>query len=278
MDKYQTLHVVTEDAVARVELDRPNKGNSLNAMMWHELKDVFEMLDDQSDIRAIVLGGRGKHFSTGIDLDFLLSMQQDLQKMTEGCKQEHLLRFIADLQDSVSAIERCRKPVLAAVQGFCLGAGVDIVAACDMRYATSATRFCVKEVDLAIVADLGSLQRLPGIVGQGVARELAFSGRVFKGEEALTMGFVNRLFPRVEELSIGVLALAAELATKSPLTLRGIKETLNYSRDHTVSEGLIYVAQRNAAMLLSKDLDEALSAYMEKRQPRFEDYPISISK
>jgi enoyl-CoA hydratase len=271
MDKYQTLHVVTEDKVARVELDRPNKGNSLNATMWHELKDVFEKLDDQPGIRAIVLGGRGRHFSTGIDLDFLVSMRQDLQKLTEGRKQERLHCFISDLQDSINAIERCRKPVLAAVQGFCLGAGVDIVAACDMRYATPATRFCVKEVDLAIVADLGSLQRLPGIVGQGVARELAFSGRIFKGEEALAIGFANRLFAKTEDLTGGVVTVAAELAAKSPLTLRGIKETLNFSRDHTVSDGLAYVAQRNAAMLLSKDLDEALTAYMEKRAARFED-------
>jgi enoyl-CoA hydratase len=271
MDQHQTLQVVIEGAVARVELDRPDKGNCLDAMMWLELRDVFEALDVRPEIRAVVLGGRGTHFSTGIDLDFLLSMRRQLQESAAGRKQERLRRFISDLQDSVGAIERCRKPVLAAVQGFCLGAGVDIVAACDMRYATPATRFCVKEVDLAIVADLGSLQRLPGIVGQGVARELAFSGRIFKGEEAMAMGFVNRLFPKAEALADGVMALAAELAAKSPLTLRGIKETLNYSRDHSVSEGLAYVAQRNAAMLLSEDLDEALSAYLEKRAARFED-------
>jgi enoyl-CoA hydratase/carnithine racemase len=271
MDQYQTLHVVIEEAVARVELDRADKGNCLNAIMWRELKDVFEKLDDRPGIRAVVVSGRGRHFSTGIDLDFLSSMRQDLERLAEGRKQERLRRFISDLQDSVSAIERCRKPVLASVQGFCLGAGVDIVAACDMRYATPATRFCVKEVDLAIVADLGSLQRLPGIVGQGVARELAFSGRIFKGEEALAVGFVNRLFAKTEELASGVMTLAAELAAKSPLTLRGIKETLNYSRDHTVSEGLAYVAQRNAGMLLSEDLDEALGAYLEKRAARFED-------
>jgi enoyl-CoA hydratase len=271
MDNYETLHVVSEEAVARVEFDRPEKGNSLNFMMWRELSDVFEKLDRRTEIRAVVLGGRGRHFSTGIDLDFLLSMRQDLQNLAEGPRQESLRRFIAGLQDAVNAIERCRKPVLAAVQGFCLGAGVDIVAACDMRYATPSTRFCVKEVDLAIVADLGSLQRLPGIVGQGVARELAFSGRIIKGEEALAMGLVNRLFPKTEEMNDGVMALAAELAAKSPLTLRGIKETLNFSRDHSVAEGLDYVAQRNAAMLLSGDLDEALAAYLEKRAAKFND-------
>jgi enoyl-CoA hydratase len=271
MDTYQTLHVVVEEAVARVELNRPDKGNCLDAGMWRELKDVFEALDGRSDVRAVVLSGQGRHFSTGIDLDFLVSMRRDLQKLPAGRKEEHLRRFILDLQDSVSAIERCRKPVLAAIQGFCLGAGVDIATACDMRYATPATRFSVKEVDLAIVADLGSLQRLPGIVGQGMARELAFSGRTFKGEEALAMGFVNRLFPKTDALLGGVMFLASELAAKSPLTLRGIKETLNFSRDHSVPDGLAYVAQRNAAMLLSEDLDEALSAYLENRAARFKD-------
>jgi enoyl-CoA hydratase len=271
METYQTIHVVIEEAVARVELDRSDKGNCLDADMWRELKEVFETLDARPEVRAVVLGGRGRHFSTGIDLDFLQSMRRDLEALPGGRKQEYLRQFIAGLQDSVNAIESCRKPVLAAIQGFCLGAGVDIVAACDMRYATPATRFCVKEVDLAIVADLGSLQRLPGIVGQGVARELAFFGRIFKGEEALAVGFVNRLFPKTEELAGGVMALATELAAKSPLTLRGIKETLNYSRDHTVADGLAYVAQRNSAMLLSEDLDEALSAYLENRAARFED-------
>jgi enoyl-CoA hydratase/carnithine racemase len=271
MQNYQTIGIDVQDAVARVDLNRPDNGNCLNAEMWRELKAVFDELDTMPEIRVVVLGGRGKHFSTGIDLAYLSSMQKELNNLSEGCKQEYLRDFILNLQDSVTAIERCRKPVLAAVQGFCLGAGVDIIAACDMRYATPATRFCVKEVDLAIVADLGSLQRLPAIVGQGVARELAFTGRVFKGEEALTMGLVNRLYPKTEDLGNGVMALATELSAKSPLTIRGIKETMNYSRNHTIGEGLRYVAQRNAAMLLSKDLEEAINAFMEKRKPRFED-------
>lgn len=270
MQNYQTINLTVENTVARVELNRPDHGNSLDAEMWRELKAVFAELDTMPEARAVVLCGRGKHFSTGIDLTYLASIQNRLQSMPDGPKQEYLRHMIMDLQDSVTAIEQCRKPVLAAIQGFCLGAGVDIAAACDMRYATPATRFSVKEIDLAIVADLGSLQRLPGIVGQGVARELAFTGRMFKGEEAMSIGFVNRLFPKTEDLGEGVLALAAELSAKSPLTIRGVKETMNYSRDHAVGEGLAYVAQRNAAMLLSKDLNEAITAFIEKRKPDFE--------
>ncbi len=270
MQSYQTIDVSVNDAVASVELNRPDDGNSLNAPMWRELKAVFIEMDNMPEVRVVVLSGRGRHFSTGIDLTYLASIQQEIQTMADGHKQECLRNMILDLQESVTAIERCRKPVLAAVQGFCLGAGVDIIAACDMRYATPATRFCVKEIDLAIVADLGSLQRLPGIVGQGIARELAFTGRIFKGEQALSMGFVNRLFPKTEDMADGVMNLAAELSAKSPLTLRGVKETMNYSRDHTIGEGLEYVAQRNAAMLLSGDLEEALTAFMEKRKPNFD--------
>ena len=271
MQRYQTIDVSVNDTVASVELNRPDNGNSLNADMWRELKTIFVELDTMPEVRVVILSGRGKHFSTGIDLTYLASIQQKIRGMADGHKQEHLRKVIFDLQESVTAIERCCKPVLAVVQGFCLGAGVDIIAACDMRYATPATRFCVKEIDLAIVADLGSLQRLPGIVGQGVARELAFTGRIFKGQEALSMGFVNRLFPKTADMADGIMALAAELSAKSPLTLRGVKETLNFSRDHTIGEGLEYVAQRNAAMLLSRDLKEAMTAFMEKRKPNFED-------
>ena len=271
MFTFETLSMTVDDRVARVELNRPDKANSLDKTMWRELGQVFEELDDLSQVRAVVLGGAGKHFSAGIDLTYLASVRQELAALSKGRQQEHLMHLIGSLQDAVSSIERCRKPVLAAIQGLCIGAGVDIAAACDMRYATSTTRFSVKEVDLAIVADVGSLQRLPAIVGEGIARELAFTGRIFKGEQALSMGFVNQLFKDEAELDEGVMAVATELAEKSPLTLRGIKETLNYSRDHSVAEGLRYVAMRNSAMLLSQDLEEALAAFMEKRKPEYGD-------
>ena len=271
MSRYETLEVKVEDGIARIDLNRPDKGNCLDGPMWQELTAAFDDLDHEPGVRVVVLGAAGKHFSTGIDLEFLMETQQQLSRLSEGHKQEYLRQFIMSLQDTANAIERCRKPVLAAVQGFCWGAGVDIAAACDMRYATKSTRFSVKEVDLAIVADIGSLQRLPAIVGEGIARELAFTGRVFSGSEALAMGFVNQVFEDKEALDKGVVKHAFVLAQKSPLTLRGIKETMNFSRDHTVAQGLHHVAQRNAGMLLSKDLEEAVSAFLEKRKPTYED-------
>jgi enoyl-CoA hydratase len=269
---YDTLRISSSGGVATIELNRPDKGNSIDGVMWTELKRAFDEMDTMTSVRAVVLRGAGKHFSTGIDLGFLAELQQDLGKLPEGIKQERLKQYIVELQEAVNAVENCRKPVLAAVQGYCMGAGVDIAAACDMRYATGATRFSVKEVDLAIVADLGSLQRLPKIVGEGIARELAFTGRIFKGQEAVAMGFVNRLYQNRDELMDGISTLAHEISKKSPLTIRGIKETMNFSRDRTVADGLDYVAVRNAAMLLSRDLEEAVTAFIEKRPPRYEPF------
>ena len=269
MPPFETFTLKFDDHVASLDLNRPDRGNSFDETMWRELKQAFEQLDQMADVHVVVLGGAGKHFSTGIDLTFLASLQKELNQMAEGVRQEHLLRLISDLQAAVSAVESCRKPVLAAIHGFCLGAGLDLAAACDIRFATGATRFSIREVDLAIVADLGVLQRLPGIVGEGIARELAYTGRTFKGNEALSIGLVNRLYKNTEELRTGIMALALDLAQKSPLTLRGIKETLNYSRDHTVADGLHYIALRNAGMLLSEDLTEAAAAIVEKRPPKF---------
>ena len=198
-------------------------------------------------------------------------LQKEIEQLSDGRKQEYLKSFIGGLQESVDAIEACRKPVLASIQGACIGAGLDIAAACDLRYAAAKARFCIKEVDLAIVADLGSLQRLPGIIGEGIARELAFTGRQFNGQEALSMALVNQVYATAKELEEGVLSVALDLAAKSPLTLRGIKETMNFSRDHSVADGLEYIANRNAAMLLSKDLEEAVTAFMEKRSPLYDD-------
>ncbi len=269
MNRFETLTVAVSDHVASLDLNRPEKANSFDKTMWRELRAAFEQIDHMDDVNVVVLGGAGKHFSAGIDLVYLAEIQQQLRQLAEGLRQERLNRLISDLQASVSAVEACRKPVLAAIQGYCLGAGLDLASACDMRYATGATRFSVREVDLAIVADLGVLQRLPGIVGEGIARELALTGRTFKGEEARSMGLVNQVYKNTDALRSGVMAVATDLAKKSALTLRGIKETMNYSRDHSVCDGLQYIAMRNAAMLLSEDLEEAASAVIEKRPPRF---------
>ncbi len=267
---FETLIVTEADGVARIELNRPEKANALSGVMWKEMRAAFDWVS-ASRARVGVLSARGKHFTAGIDFDLLVAMKSETAALPEGMRQERLRELIGELQSAINAAESCRKPMLAAIHGACVGAGIDLVTACDMRYATQDARFSVKEVDLAIVADVGTLQRLPRLIGDGLARELAYTGREFDGREAHAMRLVNQVFPDVDSLMKFVLDLAASIARKSPVTIRGIKDTLNYSRDHSVAEGLAYVAAKNAATLFSVDLAEAISASKEKRAARFED-------
>jgi enoyl-CoA hydratase/carnithine racemase len=253
--KFETLAVSETDGIAHIELNRPEKANALSGLMWKELRAAFDWLD-ASDARAGVLSARGKHFTAGIDLELLMAVKSDTAAQPKEARQEHLRGIIAGLQNAVSAAESCRKPILAAIHGACLGAGVDLVTACDMRYSTQDARFSVKEVDLGIVADLGTLQRIPRLIGEGLARELAYTGREFDGKEAHAMRLVNQIFPDKDSLIKSVMEIAVCIAQKSPLAIRGIKDTLNYSRDHSVAEGLAFAATRNATILSPSDRTE----------------------
>lgn len=266
----EALAITEGPHLAHVELNRPDKANAFDGTIWTNLRQCFTRLDT-SATRVAVLSGRGNHFTAGLDLSYLATIQSELSALPAAERQFRLLDLISQMQSAVTAIETCRKPILAAVHGACLGAGIDLITACDVRYATRDARFAVKEVDLAIVADLGTLQRLPRIVGEGLARELAYTGRQFDGDEALAMGLVSRVFPDRDSMMAHVMETAAIIAAKSPRTIRGIKQVLNYSRDHTVAEGLAYVAERNAAELFSPDLAEAQAAMQEKRTPDFPD-------
>lgn len=268
---YKTFLVDIADKVAHVRLNRPDKANALNHDAWAELKLIFETLDDEPSVRVIILSGEGKHFCAGIDLAYLMEQNQANQNPDEGRKRENFRRNVLWLQDTVTAIENCRKPVLAAIDNGCIGAGVDIVTACDMRYCTEKGYFSVREIDMAIVADLGTLQRLPTIISEGMAREMAFTGRKVGSEEALSIGLVNRVYADREEMLTKVMDLAKMMAKKSPLTMRGTKEVMNYSRDHSVAEGLKYTATWNSGMLFSEDLYKAVEAAMMKKETEYRD-------
>jgi enoyl-CoA hydratase len=265
------LTTSVRDGVAWVRLDRPDKANALDQALWSAIGKAFEWIDAEDAIRVAVLGGNGRHFCAGIDFGLIGAILAGLNGLKPGRKEERLRRIILELQAAFTAIEHCRKPVLAAVQGLCLGGGLDLIATCDVRYAAADARFALKEVDLGIVADIGSLQRLPYLLGEGRVRELAFTGREFDAAEAFEMGLVNRVYATPAELLAGVEETARLIAAKSPLTVRGIKQVMNYSRDHSIVSGLEFVATWNAAMLLSEDTAEAVAAAMQKRTPRFED-------
>jgi enoyl-CoA hydratase/carnithine racemase len=189
----------------------------------------------------------------------------------EARTRENLRNLILDLQDTLTSLERCRKPVLAAIHGACVGGGVDLIACADMRYCAADASFSVKEIDLGMVADVGSLQRLPKLIGDGMVRELAYTGRTFSAAEAQQLRLVNRVFDSRDALLTGVREIASTIAAKSPLSVRGVKEMITYARDHSVADGLNYVATWNAAMLMSNDLQEAMMSHMGKRKPSFKD-------
>lgn len=268
---FTALALSFNQGIAEVQLNRPDKSNAMNEAMWQEIRQAFAWIDATPEARVAILSGAGRNFCAGIDLAMLGGIEHRIADPDPARRRDNLLRLILDLQDCLSAIERCRKPVLAAIHGACVGGALDLVTCCDMRYATPDAVFAIKEIDLAMVADVGTLQRLPRLVGDGIARELAYTGRNVDADEAERLGLVNRVFAGPEALAEGVRELARTIAGKSPLAIRGSKAVLNHSRDHTVAEGLDFVADWNAGVLLSGDLAEAVAATREKRPPRFPD-------
>lgn len=266
-----TLELSLAGGVLDVVLARPEQANALDEALWQDLRNAFRWADDEPAVRAVVLAGAGRHFCAGIDLAMLAGVAQRIAAADEARSREALRRLIRDLQDCLSTVERCRKPVLAAIHGACLGGGLDLAACCDIRYVSGDARFAVREIDLGMVADVGSLQRLPRLMPDGLARELAYTGRTLAAAEAVACGFANAVYADAAALHAGVREIARGIAGKSPLAVRGSKEILNYSRDHSIADGLDYVATWNAAMLLSADLREALAASREERPPQFAD-------
>lgn len=269
MSDYQAFHVVLTNNIAHVQINRPEKVNSMNAAFWSEIIDIFQWIDETDEVRVVVLSGAGKHFSSGIDLMMLASVATELGKDV-GRNARLLRRKILQLQASFNAVDTCRKPVLAAIQGYCLGGAIDLISACDMRYAAEDAQFSIKEIDMGMAADVGTLQRLPRIIGDGMLRELAYTGRMMGAEEARSIGLVNRTFVDTPSLLEGVMAIAGEIASKSPIAIAGTKEMISYMRDHRIDDGLEYVATWNAAMLQSADLRLAMTAHMSKQKAAFD--------
>jgi enoyl-CoA hydratase len=269
--QFETLSVTREAHIATIRLNRPDKANAMNATMWREIRQAFEWVDSTPEVRVAVLQGEGKLFCAGIDLQMLMGLNAQIQNDCDGRTRESLRRVILGLQDTLTSLERCRKPVLAAIHGGCIGGAIDLITCADMRYASSDAYFSIKEIDIGMTADVGTLQRLPKLVGEGITRELAYTGRRFEAEEARQIGLVNRVYASREALYAGVQEIAANIAAKSPLSIRGTKEMITYARDHSVADGLNYVATWNAAMLMSQDLSEAMAANAAKRPPVFRD-------
>jgi enoyl-CoA hydratase len=271
---YTVLEVEREGGVATLWLANAAKRNAMGPAFWTELPAALAELGSDDAVRAVVIAGRGPHFTTGLDLT---SMGQTLAgaggpaggSASEAAKRRRMLTDIERLQRSISAVADCPKPVVAAVHGYCLGGGVDLVTACDVRVASRDAVFSIRETRIAIVADVGTLQRLPGIVGRGIAAELALTGDDVPAERALAIGLVNSLHADAGEAVAAARALAGRMARNSPLVVQGTKRVLRYCEGKSVADGLAFVAAWNAAFLPSDDLKEAMTAFLEKRAPHF---------
>ncbi len=270
MNPFKFYRVEKEPPLARVILNRPDKKNAMNPPAWEETQPIFNDLDQDPDIRVVILAAEGDCFSVGIDL---VEMSGAIAEITEknqtGGVKWRLLEKIGRLQQALTCIEQCRKPVIAAIHGYCLGAGLDMVTACDIRLCSRDAVFALKEAAVGFVADVGVLQRLPLIVGQGLAREMAYTAANVGAVRAREMLLVNEVLDDREALDRRADALAREIAANAPLAVQASKAVLNYGAGRTVDEGLHYVASLSANILPSEDLFEAFTAFMEKRPPRF---------
>lgn len=268
---YSHFLVSIQDKIAHVSINRPEKANALHQPAWDEMKTIFETLSDNPDVRVIILSGEGRLFCAGIDLEMLMSVKELEKIASEESRKEMLYSLVIRLQESVSSLEHCSKPVLAAIHNGCIGGGVDIIAACDLRYCSDDAYFTIKEIDMGMVADLGTLQRLPKFVRPASIADMAYTGRAVKAAEAREIGLVNAHYPSKEKMMEEVFGIAQQIAAKSPLSVRGTKEVLRNARDHSVAEGLQFIAKWNAGKLLSDDLTEAFRATLEKRKPNYKD-------
>jgi enoyl-CoA hydratase len=269
-DDLVSLKVDIADRVAEVTLLGPGKGNAMGPDFWRELPLVFGDLDANPDVHAVVLTGSGVNFSYGLDLPAMMPTWSELLGGNAlAAPRTTFLNEVRTLQRAVTAVAACRKPVIAAVCGWCVGGGVDVIAAADVRLASADAKFSVREVKVAIVADLGSLQRLAGIIGEGHLRELAYTGKDVDAARAEKIGLVNDVHPDQAAVLAAARELAAEIAANPPLVVQGVKDVLDQHREHRVADGLRYVAAWNAAFLPSEDLGEAARAFLERRSPEF---------
>ena len=268
--EYKVFEIEKKDHIGWVFMNRPKKLNAVGTDFFREIHDVMNDMDDDDDIRVIVLAGRGKCFTAGTDLFDLFSKVPGIaERGVMGRKRYNLVKFILEGQESISIFDKIRKPVIAAIHSYCIGAGVDIITACDIRLASEDSLFSVREARLGVVADVGTLQRLPRIVGEGHAKELIYTTKDIDAQRAKEIGLVNEIFDDVDSLYAGAEAMAKEIAEQSPLAVMSAKEVVNYCRNKSVADGLNYVAQRSANILPSEDIFEALKAFTEKRKPNF---------
>ena len=266
---YDAFEIERAGGVSTLWLANPARRNAMGPAFWDELPRATAELAADAGTRVIVLAARGEHFTVGLDLQAMGGTIAGGEATSGAAQRMRTLQEIARLQRSITAIADCPKPVVAAIHGWCIGGGIDLITACDLRVASACARFSVRETRIAIVADVGTLQRLPGIVGRGIAAELCLTGDDFDAERARAIGLVNAVHPDAAAAQRAAHELAGRIAANSPLAVQGTKRVLRYCEGKSVEDGLAFVATWNAAFIQSDDLAEAMAAFFEKRPPRF---------
>jgi enoyl-CoA hydratase len=273
---YTCFDIDISDNVAHIKLSRPEKRNSMNLKFWDELPEIIGDIDREVRARVIVISSTGQHFSAGLDVQEFFNVinergaDERAHRITRGAD---FYQTVQKMQATFSALENCRIPVIAAIQGGCIGAGVDMVTACDMRYATEDAFFSVEEINIGMTADVGTFPRLVNLIPEGIVREMCYTGRRMPAGDAQSAGLVNRVYDDQQTMLTEVLAIAAEIAAKAPLAVHGCKRMINYSRDHTTADSLDYVGIWNASMFQPEEIMEAITARAQKRPGNFVDLP-----
>ena len=272
INKYESFNLEIEDNIANIILSRPEQLNSMSRKFWVELPEILEEVNRNSEIRVLIISSTGKHFCAGMDLSAFDNGVANIpkEKRPDNARiGEALYRSAKELQEYISKLEKIRVPVIAAIHGGCIGGAVDLVTACDIRLATTDAFFCIQEINIGMAADVGTLQRLPRIIPDSKMRELAYTGRRMLADEAKESGLVSDVYNSQEEMVNAAKEMANEIAKKSPIAIYGLKALMNYSRDHTISDSLDFNALWSGAMLSQRDMEEAIKAFVEKREATF---------
>ena len=264
--------------VAHIKLNRPEKRNAMNWDFWRDLPRIVGDIDTHARARCIVLSSTGPVFSAGLDLSLFgqdVFASSKTAKMNEKELQtpQNFMSFLSFLQDSISSLQKARIPVICAIQGGCIGGGVDLICSADIRLATNDAFFSIRETKIGMVADVGTFPRIVKLLPEGIVKELAFTGRNFSAQEAKEYGFVNKLYESHDSLIEGALEIAYEIASNSPAAVYGCKRVIDFSRDHTIDEGLEWINMWNASMLSQSELMEGFQSYKSKKEGNFAELP-----
>ena len=264
--------------VAHIKLNRPEKRNAMNWDFWRDLPRIVGDIDTHARARCIVLSSTGPVFSAGLDLslfgqDVFASSKTAKINEKELQTPQNFMSFLSFLQDSISSLQKARIPVICAIQGGCIGGGVDLICSADIRLATNDAFFSIRETKIGMVADVGTFPRIVKLLPEGIVKELAFTGRNFSAQEAKEYGFVNRLYESHDALIEGALKIANEIASNSPAAVYGCKKVIDFSRDHTIDEGLEWINMWNASMLSQSELMEGFQSYKSKKEGNFAELP-----